>query len=183
MPKVTNHAFYNGQQETGTPEWVTPISLVDRLGEFDLDPCSPVEAPWRCAKRWFTLPGHDGLMEPWEGRVWLNPPYGDETPRWIDKMLSHGNGIALVFARTETKWFQRALSTATAVLLGEGRLGFYLPNGTRPRSQGPAGNALIAYGEENHHSLEMSGLSGIMIRNFKLLEGRSMTSIIERKQP
>ncbi len=35
----------------------------------------------------------------------LNPPYGEQTERWLAKLAKHGNGIALVYARTETKMF------------------------------------------------------------------------------
>lgn len=27
-------------------EWLTPPGIVSALGEFDLDPCSPVDRPW-----------------------------------------------------------------------------------------------------------------------------------------
>ena len=36
-------------------EWLTPPDLVRKLGEFDLDPCSPVNAPFLHAKSNFTI--------------------------------------------------------------------------------------------------------------------------------
>lgn len=39
----------------GTDEWLTPKWLVDRLGPFDLDPCSPINRPWATAARHFTV--------------------------------------------------------------------------------------------------------------------------------
>lgn len=47
----------------------------------------------------------NGLIAPWEGRVWCNPPYGKQTFEWMRKCAQHGNAIALIFARTETKGF------------------------------------------------------------------------------
>lgn len=82
-------------------EWFTPPELIKALGEFDLDPCSPVNRPWDTAKKHYTKEV-DGL---WEGRVWLNPPYGKETFKWIERLAHHGDGIALIFARTDTKGF------------------------------------------------------------------------------
>ena len=32
----------------------------------------------------------------------MNPPYGKFTAKWLEKFINHRNGIALVFARTDT---------------------------------------------------------------------------------
>src|SRR5262245_18377776 len=71
-------------------EWLTPPEIIKALGEFDLDRCAPLD---------------DGLKKPWIGRLRCNPPYGGFTPKWMRRMADHGNGIALTFARTETKTF------------------------------------------------------------------------------
>lgn len=72
-------------------EWFTPPELIKALGEFDLDPCSPVNRPWDTAKKHYTKEV-DGLKQKWEGRVWLNPPYGKETFKWIERLANHGDG-------------------------------------------------------------------------------------------
>lgn len=89
-----------------TNEWLTPPEIVAAPGPFDLDPCSPVSRPWPTARVHYTLED-DGLSMPWAGRVWLNPPYGPETARWLQRLAGHGDGVALVFARTETEAFHR----------------------------------------------------------------------------
>ena len=89
----------------GKDEWLTPPEIIKSLGEFDLDPCSPINRPWDTAKKHFNI-NDMGLMQNWEGRVWMNPPYGSETGNWLGKLRLHGNGIALVFARTDTTYFQ-----------------------------------------------------------------------------
>ena len=108
-------------------EWLTPPEIIRSLGEFDLDPCSPHpdRRPWDTAKDhyWEEL---DGLNQPWKGRVWCNPPYGRETFKWIDKLSNHGDGIALIFARTETIGFHEYIwNKADAVFFFKGRLRFY----------------------------------------------------------
>lgn len=34
----------------------------------------------------------DGLSMPWEGRVWMNPPFSRPEP-WVDKFIAHRNGV------------------------------------------------------------------------------------------
>lgn len=85
-------------------EWLTPPVLVNKLGKFELDPCSPVDAPFFHTENNFTILD-DGLKREWFGRVYLNPPYGRGMELWIEKLKIHGNGIALIFARTETRLF------------------------------------------------------------------------------
>src|ERR1035437_5950950 len=84
--------------------WLTPPHIVAALGLFYLDPCCPPDMPWRTAIHHFTK-HEDGLAQSWEGRVWLNPPYSREAVKWLTRLADHGNGTALIFARTETSWF------------------------------------------------------------------------------
>src|SRR5688572_25404479 len=100
-----------------TVSWVTPRFILDALGLFDLDPCSFDGHPWPCAGECWSFPAHDGLSEPWHGRVWLNPPYGLECAKWLKKLGEHGRGTALVFARTETEMFQRWVFPAASAIL------------------------------------------------------------------
>lgn len=50
-----------------TDEWLTPPSIIRSLGEFDLDPCSPINRPWDTAKQHYTV-NDNGLLLPWFGR-------------------------------------------------------------------------------------------------------------------
>lgn len=152
-------------QET-TDDWITPRWLVDRLGPFDLDPCACIPQPWPCADRQFTIE-NDGLMQRWDGFVWCNPPYGRKTELWLQHMAQHGNGIALVFARTETRCFFRAVWTsASALLFLRGRLTFNYPNGERPRmghnSGGPS--VLIGYGDVAESRLRENSDLGAFVK-------------------
>lgn len=96
-----------------SPEWYTPQEIVylslEVLGEIDLDPCSNSrETPNVPARNHYTRED-DGLSQHWQGKVYLNPPYGSEIPEWIEKLVNSPDvteAIALLPARIDTVWFQ-----------------------------------------------------------------------------
>lgn len=144
--------------------WITPKPIIDALGPFDLDPCVADNMPWRTATKSFNR-SSNGLQQGWEGRVWLNPPYNREAVKWLNKLADHGNGIALIFARTETSWFFESVwNKATALLFIEGRIYFHKEDGTRARANAGAPSVLIAYGENNAKILQNSKIPGKFIR-------------------
>lgn len=146
--------------------WLTPPSIIRALGEFDLDPCAaPSPRPWATARRHVELP-EDGLSIEWQGRVWLNPPYGTGIMEpWLEKMAKHGSGIALVFARTETVFFRDYIwNAADALLFIDGRLYFYLPDGTRAKGNSGGPSVLISYSESDTEILKRSGIAGALVR-------------------
>src|SRR5690606_26178062 len=101
----------------------------------------------------------DGLKQPWHGRVWCNPPYGLEAAKWLDRLADHGDGIALIFARTETvMFFEHVWAKATALLFIRGRLHFHHVNGQRANANSGAPSVLVAYGERNAAALRNSGV-------------------------
>lgn len=141
-------------------EWLTPPEILRPLGEFDLDPCSPVFRPWSTAKNHYTIEDN-GLIKEWWGRVWMNPPYGSALINWLSKMAGHGMGIALTFARTDTEAFHRyVFGKADSLLFLEGRLNFHTVAGTRARFNAGAPSVLIAYGEENVEALDNCQFKG-----------------------
>jgi hypothetical protein len=136
----------------------------EALGPFDLDPCAPVMRPWDMAARHYTV-ADDGLSKPWEGRVWLNPPYGQETGRWLERLSMHGDGIALIFARTETDMFFRwGWECANAMLFLRGRLHFHRIDGSRAEANAGGPSVLIAYGHGNMRVLERSRIPGRFVQ-------------------
>jgi hypothetical protein len=136
--------------------------LVQKLGEFDLDPCSPINPPFLHATNNFTT-NHDGLTQKWFGRVYLNPPYGRGMELWLEKLKYHGNGIALIFARTETKcFFEHVWNDADAILFVKGRIRFYHVTGIQAGTPG-APSVFIAYGKENAEKLKKAGIEGKFI--------------------
>lgn len=145
------------QRET---RWLTPRHLTDPLGHFDLDPAG---APGHSiATRTLLLEnGDDGLVDEWSGRIWLNPPYGKQLEPFMSRLADHGNGIALVFARTETSWFQEFVwGRATSVMFLKGRVTFLDANRVKAPANAGAPSCLVAYGENNYQAIEDSGLPG-----------------------
>lgn len=145
-------------------EWLTPPQILAALGPFDLDPCAPVDRPWDMAKEHYTILDN-GLSQPWHGRVWCNPPYGLMAHQWLARLAEHGNGIALIFARTETEmFFQTVWDRADAVLFLRGRLHFHYVNGDRAKANSGAPSVLVAYGYDNAAKLQACGLAGKFLR-------------------
>ena len=145
----------------GKDEWLTPPEIINCLGPFDLDPCSPIDRPWDTAERHLTILD-DGLVSDWGNDfVWCNPPYGTQTWKWLDKLSRHpGGGIALIFARTETVgFFSNIWSSASSLLFLKGRLSFYHVDGHKADSAG-APSVLVGYGNLASDRILNSGISG-----------------------
>ncbi len=153
------HQSARQQSET----WLTPPEILQALGTFTLDPCCPVGMPWKTAERMLT-PEDDGLTTPWFGRVWLNPPWGRQSDPWIEKLARHGNGMALLPARTETQcFFKHVWGMADAVLFVRGRPSFHRLDGKRAKANCGVPVALVAYGFRNAWILEHSDL-GVCVK-------------------
>ena len=89
-------------------EWETPQLLFDELNRqfnFHHDvACTPQnqKAP---------PIAEDALIVPWEGRCFMNPPYGKDIKNWVRKAYNEVIAenadivVALVPARVDTAWF------------------------------------------------------------------------------
>lgn len=106
------------------------------MGGIDLDPASSDIAQEQVqATQHFTLVD-DGLEQEWHGRVFLNPPYAQPAiADFVEKMceewdLGHiSQAVMLTHNYTDTVWFHRAISSATAVCFTRGRVRFESPSG------------------------------------------------------
>ena len=157
-----------------TNVWLTPKDIIDSLGPFDLDPCACSEPrPWSTADKHYTVED-DGLSKVWEGLVWMNPPYGPDTRVWMRRLKEHGSGIALVFARTETRWFQESCDTADLFLFPAKRITFCKPDGVSGDGSGGCPSVLIAYGQEAVKRLLKSNIKGMFLRR---LEWRNLPNM------
>lgn len=99
----------------------------------------------------------DGLRQAWDRTefYFVNPPYGRECPTWMARAADHGNGLLLVFARTETRMWHQSVwrhPNTSAVFFFEGRLRFVTTKGEEVGSAG-APSALVAYGAKAKRAL------------------------------
>ena len=93
-----------------TELWATPMDFFqkwsDSIGGFDLDVCANQENA-KCQK--FFSKEDDGLSQDWNGKCWMNPPYGKEIGYWMKKAYESSQRgatvVCLVPSRTDTKWW------------------------------------------------------------------------------
>jgi site-specific DNA-methyltransferase (adenine-specific) len=137
-------------------DWRTPRALFDRLsamaGGFYLDAAADREST--LAPIWFGPGGlePDALATEWANRggdyghnqIWLNPPYGRELPKFIAKAVEQVakhprlEVWALVPARTDTRWWQLAMTRAVQVYFLAGRVRFETPEGAKDPAPFPS---------------------------------------------
>lgn len=130
-----------------TTTWLTPKFIIDALGPFDLDPCAaPSPRPWPTAAVHIELP-QNGLALQWSGLIWLNPPYSRTIADWTDRLIEHGVGIALVFARTDAAWWQRAARAADVVRFLPKRIRFCSRDGAPAKGRPAIPSCLLGFGD------------------------------------
>jgi len=131
-----------------TDEWGTPQDLFDKLSEefggFDLDVCA--DATNHKCERYFDK-SIDGLAQEWSGTVWMNPPYGREIGKWMEKAYESSKSgttvVCLVPARTDTAWWHDYAAKGE-VRFFRGRLKFVGQAG-QPMKSAPFHSALVIF--------------------------------------
>ncbi|MFK4823188.1 DNA N-6-adenine-methyltransferase [Paenochrobactrum sp. BZR 588] len=143
-------------------EWYTPKFIFDALNvSFDLDVAHPADCNTHvpAADKIYT----SSLERDWHGFVWMNPPFGgrNSLKPWLDKLFTHGNGIALTPDRTSAPWWQEAAAKADAVLFIAGKVRFIRPDGSEGKSPSN-GTTLFAAGKQAvealHHAHSINRL-------------------------
>ena len=151
QPKVVH-----GTQLTGEIEWYTPPEYIEAarkvMGSIDLDPCSSVLAQKVVkAAKYYTI-HTNGLIHPWAGNVWMNPPYAAKLINpFVDKLLANlesgdvKQAIMLTHCNSDTKWYHRAWNECRAFCQTRGRVRFYNANG---KANSPThGHVFIYFGK------------------------------------
>jgi hypothetical protein len=127
---------------------------------FDLDVASPGPnvVPWVPANRWYS----DGALErPWDGFVWMNPPFGGRNAivPWMEKFMAHGNGVALCPDRTSAPWWQTYAPQADLILFVSPKIKFVPGEGVKSSSPGQ-GTTLMAKGPQGVQALRNAHAAG-----------------------
>tara|TARA_R100001594_G_scaffold64444_2_gene98732 strand:- start:2450 stop:2893 length:444 start_codon:yes stop_codon:yes gene_type:complete len=123
--EIFNYVHFSSK----TNEWSTPQWLFDELNykySFTLDPCCTKENA-KCGK--YYTKEDNGLIKDWSGEiVFMNPPYGDEIPKWVQKAYEESlNGafvVCLIPARTDTSYWHDYIFPYAEVEFLRGRLKF-----------------------------------------------------------
>lgn len=147
-----------------TDEYYTPPEIFEALGcTFDLDPCQPEtgRAYLSVPTEHFYTKQENGLLQPWHGFVWLNAPFGGRNGvvPWLERFVSHGNGIALVNALTSCGWFHDFAPKMDALFFPRGKTQFVKPDGERGKSP-QNGIVLMALGGRGFRALKQAQASG-----------------------
>ena len=122
-----------GMYSSARSEWGTPQALVDTLyGQFPftLDVCATTENA-KCHR--YVTPEEDGLTADWRamagiGWCWMNPPYGRDIAKWVEKAARERERgaaiVALLPARTDTRWWQAHVNGCAELWFIRGRIKF-----------------------------------------------------------
>ena len=119
----------SGIMSSDSTERETPQDLFNDLNStyhFTLDVCAS-EDNAKCV-RYFNKE-INGLSQSWKNEVcFMNPPYGSEIVLWVKKAYNESkNGaivVALLPARTDTKWFHDYVYGKARIHFIKGRLKF-----------------------------------------------------------
>lgn len=141
-------------------EWYTPAKYIEAvrevLGTIDLDPASCEAANETVRATFYWKKSADGLLVPWYGSVFLNPPYGktggeSNAGIWTRKLKQEfdcGNvtaAILLINATPDRPWFQALLLDGHPVCFTDHRIRFIDEHGVQQRNP-THGNAFIYLG-------------------------------------
>ena len=151
-PHVTN----NSKDD----EWYTPKQYIEAarkvLGTIDLDPASNDFANETVKATTYYTEETDGLAQEWFGNIWMNPPYSTALlSQFADKLVASDftQAIVLVNNATETTWFEKMISRASAIVFHKGRIKFVKRDGEHGTPL--QGQAFIYYGDNAERFLEV----------------------------
>ena len=148
---MINSSLFTSNDHT----WETPKYLFDKLDSvfnFNTDVCALSETA-KC-KNYFT-PIIDGLKQEWKNTCWMNPPYGREQVKWINKAFEDSKKysnqiVCLIPARPDTRvWHEVVFPNAKAVCFIKGRIKFGDSNASAPFP-----SAIVVFGNINKEQVE-----------------------------
>lgn len=109
-------------------EWYTPPKYIEAarevMGGIDLDPASCQQANWTVKAGMYFTKEENGLMHPWWGRVWLNPPYGRCRGSKDGKAISHQQAFA---EKLQREYTSGAVEQAILLSLGNPNSTWFQP--------------------------------------------------------
>lgn len=134
-----NQSSLDAVMSSQVMDWCTPTSVLDPIYDFSpigLDPCSNSDSIVKATTKLSLGDGTiSGLEADWitlsgDGLVFVNPPYGPSLKQWTAKCHTEAlfgcEIIALVPARTDTKWFHNSITMVSkpVICFWKGRIKF-----------------------------------------------------------
>jgi phage N-6-adenine-methyltransferase len=155
--------FMSERQDWGTPRAFLEWLESDRSWTPNLDAAASI----RNAKApHFFTEDDDSLSKDWFGDVWLNPPFGNELPKFMKKCAEQikrkevRSIMVLIPARTDTKWFHEiVMPHAYLIYLIKGRFNFRVDNAVEG-ANAPFPSMLVLY---RKHRLPDAGITTLEV--------------------
>lgn len=162
MPHVTHNS--------GNNEWYTPSQYIEAarevMGTIDLDPASNALANETVKAKTYYTAEDDGLQKEWYGNIWLNPPYiSGMIEQFAQKVeqKEFAQGIVMVNNATETSWFYKIVSVASAIVFPTHRIRFVSPDGEKNTPL--QGQAILYIGDNPERFLKVFSAFGWGVRH------------------
>lgn len=163
---------------SGNNDWYTPEEYIEAarlvLGVIELDPASSDVAQESVkAESYYTI-DDDGLVQDWNGKVWLNPPYARQViDKFVDKLVEEylaGNvkeAILLTNNSADTRWWHLAASESSALVNTRGRIKFLrlTENGAEKKNTPPVGQTFFYFGPNARKFIRVFEPYGIVLRS------------------
>jgi hypothetical protein len=151
-----------------TPQYILD-AVIACMGAIDLDPASNShEIPNVPAARHYTAQDN-GLVQPWVGRVFLNPPFGPGVEQWFSKLYQERaagrtmEAIVLWKSATETSAWKTLTALSCRVCFPSARIWFVGPAGEE--GPGPTFSPALFYVGEGPERFEraFAGIGAVWV--------------------
>lgn len=176
------YAHEDAMLSSVSDDWYTPpqwIALArEVMGSIDLDPasCHEANAKYVKASKWYDIVRNGlDLNNPWNGNVWLNPPYGrgeNSASSFVSRLCNEYRSGAVKQAITclnvasmGALWFQNWLpALSPSHLVARGRVNFLPPASLVKESAAATGRVFTYIGPNAQKFAETFGPHGLLLR-------------------
>lgn len=152
MAKLTG-----GHSDNTNDEWQTPAIYIEAarraMGRISVDPASNDEANGQVKAELYFTKNDSGLGHYWYGNVWMNPPYSRALiKQFTDKLVGEiecgrvKQAITVTNNGTDTQWFHKMASKASAICFVKGRIAFENSDGV-PQGNNNKGQVFMYFGD------------------------------------
>ncbi len=177
-----------------TSEWYTRPKYIEAarlvMGQIDLDPASCSAANEIVKATHYYTREQNGLLLPWHGRVWLNPPYGRSAKMqglhqsaigaFIRRLLTcYAAGdvteaIALVTTEVNAKWFYPLWQFT--ICIPDHRVNFIVPVQQRNKYSQMFGTCFVYLGPHEERFAEVFSQFGRIVKAIDIPKAKPVTS-------